>query len=134
MASEVILGADIEQLLVDWLPARLVARGFTGPVGTKKATAVESVTLFLTGGVGRVTVISGQPQVTFDCRAATEARASALVLMVRALVFSAEGERLSGRQVYSVGELAHPTNLPDPNFTGSRYRWSAFIHIRSTVL
>ncbi len=130
--AELIVGANIERLLVDYLPPLLAARGFAVPVSTK-ARSSESVTLYRTGGP-RVTLVSDRPQVTFDCRAALEGRASDLALMVRGLVYATDGEVLGGHQVYGVDELTGPSNMPDPNYAGARYRWTALIHIRSTVL
>lgn len=133
MPGEVILDGDIEQILVDALPTLLAARGFTGVAVATKIRGADSVTLFRTGGP-RGSLVSDVPQVTFDTRAATEGRASAIALMTRALVLSLKGDVLAGHQVYDVGEFTGPANLPDPNFTGARYRWNAFIHIRSHAL
>jgi hypothetical protein len=130
--AQLIIGAEIEQLLADYLPAQLAANGFDVPVSTKQRAA-EGVTLYLTGGTDQLTLVSDEPQVTFDCRAPSESRAAAMCLMVRAVVLAMYGIRLGGHQVYTPRGVAYPANLPDPNYSGARYRWTARIHIRSTV-
>lgn len=126
-----ILDADVEHLLIEALPALLAAHGVSTPVGSR-AQGSESVAVFRTGG-DRRSVVSDEPQVTFDVRARSEARASQVALLVRAVVLGLPGARLAGHQVYRVDGLGL-SNLPDPNFSGARYRWSAFIHLRSQVI
>lgn len=129
----IIKAPDVEALLVAWLPGQLTAHGITVPVATRQS-GTESVTLFRTGGP-MATLVTDQPQVTFDCRAATEGRAADIALTVRAVVHSSRGLVLSGCQVYDVGELGGPVNLPDPNFPqGSRYRWTGVLHVRAASL
>lgn len=133
MAGQIVVGVDVEQLLVDYLAAELPARGLALPVSTKART-VESITLYATGGPGMITPISDQAQITFDVRRTLQHAAADAALLVRAVVLGMAGQVVAGVQVYGVDELARPANLPDPNYdAGNRYRWSVYVHTRASI-
>lgn len=134
MTEPLLIGADVEQLLCDWLPESLAAQGLPGvPVSTRRLTG-RSVTLYATGGPGRITRVTDQAQITFDVRDQYEHGAWELMAVTRALLFLlGDGAVLGGLMVLGVDELARPANLPDPDYSGARYRWSCYLHTRAAV-
>ena len=137
--AELIIGADVEQILVDYLAAELPARGWNVPVGTRlegvpgapKGRPSESVILFRTGGVKR-TLKSDEPLITFEARSTLESRAERLGALVLALLHAADGLVLGGSMVYSVTELGGLGNLPDVIGT-PRYTALLAVHIAGTI-
>jgi hypothetical protein len=132
-----IVDADAEQLLIDYLAARLPGIGFNVPVASRierlgtdpLKRPSESVVLARVGGPRR-DFFTDQPQIAVDSRARTETRAVLLSNACRALLNDLPGTELAGHPVYTVQEFSGPTNQPtdvDP----IRYSQSFSIAIRS---
>lgn len=133
---EVIVFADIEQLLIDYLAEGLTGYGVTVSVSTRipNPRPDACVVLMRTGGVGQ-TMVTDDALVTFDCRAPTEHEAASLAALVRGLVNAAEGTILDSVMIYRVREAAGPANNPDAT-TPDQARYSQLIQIsyRGVVL
>lgn len=129
---QIVVGPDVEQVVIDFLPAELASRGFDFVVSSQSA-GDNSVTVYRTGGIAP-TMITDQPQLTFDVRARSESRAALAALLVRGLVGSLDGRSVGGVFVYSVTDFGGPANLPEPNYAGARYRWTCSLHVRSSVV
>jgi hypothetical protein len=134
-----IVDADAEQLLIDYLYGALPALGFPVPVASRierlgsdpSKRPAESVVLVRTGGPRR-DFVTDQPQITVDSRARLESRAVQLANACRALLNDLPGQVLAGHPVYSVQEFSGPTNQPtdqDP----VRYSQSFSIALRSAA-
>lgn len=130
-----ILDADAEQLVVDYLTATGPARGLPTSVGTRvpNPRPAECITVFRTGGPRR-DLVTDAPQLTIECRAATETRAAQIAYLVRALVNDLWSQTLGGHAVYEVEELSGPGNLPDPISNGPRYSQTFVLFIRAASL
>lgn len=137
--AELVIPADVEQILVDYLAAELPARGFDVPVGTRldrlpgvpTGRAADSVLVFRTGGTQR-TRKSWEPTVTLEARSTLESRAERLGATALALLHAADGLVLGGSMVYSVTELGGLGNLPDVIGT-PRYTALLAVHIAGVI-
>jgi len=131
---QLIVDPDIEDLYIAYLMEKFASRGESFPIGTKVPAdgAAESIVLMRTGGT-RKTLVSDEPTLTVESRAATETRASWIARTAGALIRASDGLVLNGHQVYEVGNAGYLVNLPDPLTEGPRYTESFSIHLRSTV-
>lgn len=133
---EVIVFADIEQLMIDHLSAGLSSYGVNVSVATRipNPRPDSCVVLMRTGGVGQ-TLVTDNAMVTFDSRAPSEHEAASLAALVRGIVGAAEGTMIDNVMIYSVREAAGPSNNPDPT-TPDQARYSQLISIsfRGAVL
>lgn len=130
--AELVEGVDVVSSLIGYLAAELPARGDAGPVASRQRSG-GGVTITDTGGPGFVTRVTDSAQITIDVRRPTEGAAWSTVSLVRALVYALAGTTAAGVTVQRVDELARPTLLPDPNYEGARYRWSAFVNTRARI-
>lgn len=133
---EVIVFADIEDLIIDFLSDGLSGYEVDIPVATRipNPRPPSCVVLMRTGGVGQ-TMVTDNALVTFDSRAPTEHQAASLASLVRGLVHSAEGTMIQNVMVYAVRDAAGPSNNPDPT-TPDQARYSQLMQIsyRGAVL
>lgn len=137
--GELIIGADAEQILVDYLAAELPPRGFDVPVGTRldrlpgvpTGRAADSLLVFRTGGTKR-TLKSDSVTVTLEARSTLESRAERLGATALALLHAADGLVLGGSQIYSVTELGGLGNLPDV-LGNPRYTALLAVHIAGVI-
>lgn len=115
--AEVIVDADVEELLIDWAGPALASRGVTRTDGSplvvtdQLTNASECVAIYRVGGVRRNLVVD-VPTVTFEAKAATKLRASRIARELRALVNALPGSELGGCAVNRVDEFSGPANLP----------------------
>lgn len=134
--SEVLVAPDVEQLLIDYLTAALIARDAPTPVGGQvpNPRPPSSVQVILTGGA-TLTRVTISPQVTIDCRATLKSQAARLANLTSGLMGAADGAMLSGRMIYRVTAFALPASLPDPLTPGEyRYRQTFSVDVRITAI
>lgn len=132
--TEIIVFADVEQLLTDWLPAQLTAHGRTVPVVTRVPTPrpTQFVRVMVTGGA-RNNMVQDRATVTYEAWAGTESAAASLAQLVRGLINSMPGQVIGGVMVYRSDDGA-PVNLPDPDSAQSRYTGVMSLLLRGAAL
>lgn len=133
---EVIIYADIEQLVIDYLTTALARYDLNVPVGTRIPNPrPDSCVVVTRNGGSPPTIISDDALVTFDSRGTSEHSAASLAAMVRGLMHAAEGTVVDTVMIYRVQEAAGPSNNPDPTTPDqSRYSQLMSIHYRGVVL
>lgn len=130
--SDVLEDPDIEDLLIDWAPAALVASGFTVPVAGRKV-ADECVVVYRVGGPDR-DIVTGLPLVKFDVYAGLASRASAICRRMVALVKDLDGSSLGGSIVYRVDTFQGPTSDPRPPADLYRYTATLQLAVRKSLV
>lgn len=91
----------------------------------------EFVTVRRSGGPW-ATRVSDQPQLTFECWAASDIDAYALAGEVSTLMVAlADGANRSGVVVYDYVEFSGPAYLPDPDSEQDRVTWTCSLHTRA---
>jgi hypothetical protein len=139
MAAEVIVFADVEDLVRQYLQAELATR--PGQTTTKAFAGqlpatlpAKSVLVTRTGGVTQDLVVD-MAQVTIECRAASAGTAERLAALVRGLIGAAERDgHMLDVPIYEVREFSAPYSDPDPR-NAAVYRYSATyqVAVRGTV-
>lgn len=130
MPTATVQAPDILATVISYLNAAL-----TPPVSSKvpNPRPTAFVVVRRTGGP-LATRVSDQPQLTFECWAATDIAAYALANQVRALVGAmADGTNRSGTVVYRYTEFSGPAYLPDPDSEQDRVTWTASLHARNVA-
>lgn len=129
MAGETVVHPDTVQTVIDYLDAALPADVVVRK-DVPNPRPARLVTVKRTGGP-QATRVSDLPQLTIDCRDVEDGAAWDLAAQVRALVGAmATGANRSGVIVYRVNEFGGPVDLPDPDDTRPRYRWTVQVHAR----
>ena len=126
-----IIDADAEQLVIDYLATELPAHGFPDiPVADRfPQSGIETVTVIRTGGTRR-DLVTDTAQISIDVRAGSNSRAAEIIGMVRALLNDMWCTVIGGHQVYSVDEMSGPYSNPvEPDLC--RYSQNFLIAIRS---
>jgi hypothetical protein len=133
-AAEPILFPDAEAVLTSWLRGELVTHGTPLPVTTQvpEPRPDEFVRLVRTGGP-RASLVTDAASITLEAWAATQDRASDVILLCRALLGAAPG-RVAEVPVYLVTEFAGPAYSPDPSSGVPRYVQTFEVHLRGTAL
>lgn len=118
--TELVVFADVEQLLIDHLTEQLEELDVPTPVSTRvpNPRPDEFVRLFVTGGAQR-DIIVDQPLVTVEAWAQRESRAVAIASLCRAVIMAVD--MLDGVQFYRIESASRPQNLPDPTSDHVRY-------------
>lgn len=83
-------------------------------------------------GGTRVDRITDRPRLDIHCWAATEAEATDLALLARALLFAMPGWR--GSVAYDVAEVGGPNTLPDPTSGQERVVFAVEVSLRGKSL
>jgi hypothetical protein len=126
-----LIDPDAEKLLIDFLATALPDNGFPDvEVSDRYPQAkVESVTVIRTGGARR-DIVTDQPQISIDVRAARNSRAVEIINVVRALINDLWGTALDGFMIYNVDELSGPYSNPaEPDWC--RYSQNFILAIRA---
>ncbi len=134
---EEILFPDVEQLLHDYLTARLSAVGDSASVHTRvpETRPARFVLVPRVGGIadfGKIVV--DDATIGFECWAETPALAYNLASKVRAFVRGLPGQIIGGTPIYKIQEYAGPANLPDATSRQARYVYTVSISFRGQAL
>lgn len=135
MITEILRSPDVEQLLVDALPAALAELGISVPVSSAvpNPRPGEFVRVIRTGGVlGDVFVID-KASVTVEAWASRESRAYEIADACRGVLHALPAREGLAVTVYRVEEFAAPANLPDPTSAQHRYTATYAVHTRRAV-
>ena len=125
-----IIDADVEQLIIDYLAAQLPPLGVTAPVADRvPADSIQSVTVIRTGGVRR-DLVTDEAQITVDVRAATNADCVHILNLARALLNDLYGRSLAGHAIYTTRELSGPYSNPTKSDL-NRYSQSFLVAVRA---
>lgn len=129
-----ILDADAEQLIIDYLASGMTAFGYAGSVSDSVPSSrpVESIVVYRTGGPRR-DLVTDRPQLTIECRAGLNSRAAQLGSWVRSLMHNLDGNDwiLGGHAIYAYREMNGPYNDFDPVGNTPRYSQTGWVDIRS---
>lgn len=119
-----IIPPDVDRMLLDALNAGYAAAGENPHVGTMRPNPLrdEFVVVRRAGGP-RVTLITEDARVLLEGWALTEARASRLLNIGRAVLFAQNGD------LFGADEYAGPANFPDPTIP-DRARYTAGLSIQ----
>lgn len=127
MASEVIVFGDCEAAAITWLNPRLTPVKVSTEVPSPRPG--ELIKVSLTGG-SDPNIVTDQPQLTFECWAATSVRAGDICRLVKAHLRAMAGETVNGVFVRSVRTVGGPVSFPDPETNLPRYQYTAELSCR----
>lgn len=115
---------DVEALVVTALNAAFATRmsGVRWSTKVPNPRPDEFGRVLRTGGPAE-TLVTENAQITLEGWALTEARASAILNLGRAIAFEFNGT------LFGVTEIGGPINLPDPD--SSQYRYTATLGVRA---
>jgi hypothetical protein len=135
--AEVVVFPDTIEALCDWLRVELDARGYTDiHVGTRvpDTRPTRFVRLLNTGGTRNTDpgVPVADVQITVEAWADSEAAASDLAELTRALVWAARGDATSVT-IYRVVEVAGPGHQPDPLSNQHRFTMTVLVAVRGSA-
>lgn len=132
--EEIVLFPDAVALVIEYLNASLVAYGETAPVhkNVPNPRPAKFVQVFRTGGPRSNLVVDGA-QLTISVWADTDAAASDLAEVVRAVLNAVRSQIIGQSVFYKVNELGGPVDLPDPQSNQSRMTWSVIALLRSNI-
>lgn len=127
---EAVSFPSVEAALVAFLKAELAARSDTASVSATVPNPRPARIVKVTRVGGRRTdVAHDEAMVTFECWESSPAKASALALLVRALVGS-----LDTGTVWYGGEVGGPASFPDPLTDNPRYQFTALIRSQGEAI
>lgn len=127
VASEVVIFGDPEAAARTWLNPRLSPVKVSTEVPDVRPNEFVKVTL--TGGFD-ANLITENPQLTFECWAATSVRASEICRLVKAHLKAMNGETVNGVFVRGVRTVGAPASFPDPQTSLPRYQYTAELNCR----
>lgn len=126
---------DVENLLVDYLTAKLAFVGMVAAVGT--VVPLDRPAAFIlvpqVGGARR-DLVTWTATVAVECWAESARDASRLARRVQAWLFALSGRTVHDITVYGVASFSGVSNLPDPLSAYSRYVFTLSLTVRGTVL
>lgn len=133
--AELIAFPDVEEILVNYLQARLVAHGDTATVhdAVPNPRPPRFVTVVRVGGPRRNLFVDSA-SIAVECWAATPKQAHDLCQLTRGLIHAAVGTSVAGVQVYRVDEFSGPVRLPDPESQQPRYTMTVSVSVRGTAI
>jgi hypothetical protein len=116
-----------------YLREQLVARGEDVPVGARVPSPrpPRFVRLERVGGT-RLDLVTDRPRIDVHCWGDTEASATDLAALARALLFAMPGWR--GAVAYDVVEVGGPNTLPDPSSEQPRVVFAVEVSLRGARL
>lgn len=127
MASEIVTFGATEGAAVAWLNAHL--GGVHASTRVPADRPAELVKVTRTGG-SDLNLVTELVQLTFECWAADEVRASEICRQVKALVRAMAGETVTGIFIRSVRTVGGVVDFPDPESTSPRYQYTAELNCR----
>lgn len=130
--NDPILFADVEALVTDFLTEVLDVT-VSSEVPPTQTLDDEHLQVFRTGGPRR-NLVTDEPQLSIEARAATPKAAHDLAQLARAHLHALVGTTLDGLAVYRVDELSGPQALPDPNSAQPRYVFTVTVALRGTTV
>lgn len=136
LVAEVIVGPDVEAIVVSYLNAELEARDNVARFATKVPATKPAVfgRVLRTGGV-RDFVID-RPQLTVEAWAKKAVDAIALMQLTRGLMHAIDQVTYQSvtYQFYRPEEFSGPANLPDPDSGWERYTETFSVGVRATAI
>ena len=125
--AEVVVFGDAEAAVIAWLKPRIAPVKPSTEVPSTRPDELVKVTL--TGGFDP-NPVSENPQLTFECWAATSIRASEICREVKAHLKAMNGETVNGVFVRAVRTVGAPASFPDPQTNLPRYQYTAELNCR----
>ena len=125
-----IIYADAEQLIIDYLTEQLPPLGVQVPISDRvPLDSTSSITVIRTGGVRR-DLVTDEAQLTVDVRGPTNSECVRILNLARALINDLYGRSLAGHAIYSTRELSGPYSNPTPADL-NRYSQSFLVAVRA---
>jgi hypothetical protein len=131
MASEVIVFPDAEALAITWLTGKIDTVVTYTKVPDPRPDELIKVT---TTGGHRLDLAYREAQLTFECWAEDNVRASEIARAAHAHMHAAAGETVDGAYVRKVVGIGGPVNFPDPESTSARYQFTVGVHCRGAAI
>lgn len=128
--SDLLIPADLEWVVRDYLTERFAAEGWGDLNGDTKLREHQSQTVLFTTGGSERTLVSSESRFVFDSYEAREAPAQKRAARVFALIKDLHSRRVGDVQFYDITPTV-PFNYPDPRTPDLyRYQFNALIHAR----
>lgn len=127
--AEVVLGVDVEALVVSYLTTALGARASRVSTKVGNPRPDKSVRVSRTGGP-RVNSVTDSATVLVECWADSETGACELARWAHAYLWALPQTSVGGSWVRSASELGGVQNFPDPDSDSPRYQFVMSLDVR----